>query len=72
MLLTDDVILVDKSRAWVNRKLEFWRKTPESEKIFRLNITKIEYMRYDFGTTTHEKGDVDSEGWVVTFRINAT
>ena len=27
MLFTDDVVLVDESRAGVNRKLELWRRT---------------------------------------------
>ena len=48
MLFADDVVLVDKSQAGVNRKLELWRQTLES-KGFRLSRTKTEYMRYDFG-----------------------
>ena len=32
----DDVVLVDESRAGVNRKLELWRRTLES-KGFRLS-----------------------------------
>ena len=39
MLFADDVVLVDKSRAEVNRKLELWRRTLES-KGFRLSRTK--------------------------------
>ena len=39
MLFADDVVLVDKSRAGVNRKLELWRRTLES-KGFRLSRTK--------------------------------
>ena len=27
MLFADDVVLVDESRTWVNRKLELWRRT---------------------------------------------
>ena len=57
MLFADDVVLVDESRAGVNRKLELWRETLES-KGFRLRRTKAEYMRCDFGTTTNEEGDV--------------
>ena len=30
MLFADDVVLVDESRAGVNRKLELWRCTLES------------------------------------------
>jgi hypothetical protein len=32
---------------------------------FRLGRTNIKYTRYDFGTTTHEKGYVSLEGQVV-------
>ena len=39
MLFADDVVLVDESRAGVNRKLELWRRTLES-KGFRLSRTK--------------------------------
>jgi hypothetical protein len=48
-----------------------WQETLES-KGFRLSRTKTEYMRCDFGTTTHEEGNVNLEGQVVprkdTFR----
>ena len=70
MLFADDVVLVDESQAGVNRKLELWRQTLES-KGFWVNRTKTEYMRCDFGNTTHE-GEVSLEGQVVpkkdTFR----
>jgi len=66
MLFADDVVLVDESRAGVNRKLELWRQTLES-KSFRLSRTKTEYMRCDFGAT-HEEGDVSLEGQVVPKR----
>jgi len=66
MLFADDVVLVDESRAGVNRKLELWRQTLES-KGFRLSRTKTEYMRCDFGAT-HEEGDVSLEGQVVPKR----
>ena len=29
----DDVVLVDESRAGVNRKLELWRRTLESKRV---------------------------------------
>ena len=48
MLFVDDVVLMDESQTGVNRKLELWRQTLES-KCFRLNRTKTEYMRCDFG-----------------------
>jgi hypothetical protein len=47
ILFTDDVVLVDKSEAVVNKKQDLWRETLES-KGFRFSRTKIEYMRYDF------------------------
>lgn len=64
MLLVDDVVLVDESRAKLNRKLELWWETLES-KCFRRSRTKTEYMRCDYGTTTHEEGDVSFKGQVV-------
>ena len=71
MLFADDMVLVDESRAGVNRKLELWRRTLES-KGFRLSMTKTEYMICDFSTTRHEGGDVSLDGQVVaqkdTFR----
>ena len=51
MLFADDVVLVDESRAGVNRKLELWRRTLES-KGFRLSRTKTEYMMSDFSATS--------------------
>jgi hypothetical protein len=57
MLFADDVILVDKSREGVNRKVELWRQTLESKE-FRISRTKVEYMRCDFGTTISEDEDV--------------
>ncbi|PVH31462.1 hypothetical protein PAHAL_9G150900 [Panicum hallii] len=71
MLLADDVVLVDESRAEVNMKLELWRHTLESRE-FRLSRTETEYMMCDFSPTRHEDGDVSLEGQVVakkdTFR----
>ena len=81
MLFADDVVLVDKSQARVNRKLELWRQTLNRKlelwrqtlesKGFRLSRTKTKYMRYDFGSV-QEEGDVSLEGQIVpkkdTFR----
>ena len=53
VFIADDVVLVDKSRARVNRKLELWRRMLES-KGFRLSRTKTEYMMCDFSATRHE------------------
>ena len=64
MLFADDVVLVDESRAGVNKKLELWRETLES-KGFRLSRTKTEYMRCDFSTTTREEENISLEGQVV-------
>ena len=71
MLFADDVVLVDESRTWVNRKLELWRRTLQS-KGFRLSRTTTEYMMCDFSATRQEGGDVSLDGQVVvqkdTFR----
>ena len=61
MLFADDVVLVDESRAGVNRKLELCRRTLES-KGFKLSKTKTKYMMCDFSATMHEGGDVVSMG----------
>ena len=53
MLFADDVVLLDKSQAGVNKKLELWRQTLES-KGFRVSRTKTEYMRCDFSNAAHE------------------
>jgi hypothetical protein len=62
MFFADDVVLVDDSRAGVNRKLELWRHTLEL-KGFRLSRTKTEYM--NFSATRNEEGDVSLDGQVV-------
>jgi hypothetical protein len=67
MLFADDVALVDESREGVNRKLELWRQTLESEG-FRISRIRTEYMRCDFGTTFSEDGDVSLGGQVVPKR----
>ena len=59
MLFADDVVLVDESRAGVNRKLELWRRTLES-KGFRLSRTKTEYIMCNFSASRHEGGDKDT------------
>jgi hypothetical protein len=51
MLFTDDVVLVDESRTWVDQKLELWIRTLKA-KCFRLSRFKTEYMKCDFGATT--------------------
>jgi hypothetical protein len=47
ILFTNDVVLVDKSEAIVNKTQDLWRETLET-KGFKFSRTKIEYMRYDF------------------------
>ena len=47
MLFVDDIVLVDKTRAGVNAKLEFWRQTLESRG-FSLRRAKTEYMECKF------------------------
>ena len=67
MLFTDDGVLVDESRAEVNRKLELWRRMLES-KGFKLSRTKTEYMMCDFNASRHEGGDVSLDGQVVNHK----
>ena len=67
MLFADDVVLVDESRAGVNRNLELWRRTLES-KGFRLSRTKTEYMMCDFSATRHEGGDVSLDGHMTKYQ----
>jgi len=43
MLFPDDIVLVDKTRAGINAKLELWRQTLKSRG-FRLSRAKREYM----------------------------
>jgi hypothetical protein len=47
MLFVVDVVLIDETMVRVNRKLELWRQTLESQG-FRLSGTKTGYMRWDF------------------------
>jgi hypothetical protein len=55
----NDVVLAVESWA------ELWRETLDF-KGFRLSRTKTKYMRRNFGTTIHEKGNVSLEGHVVS------
>lgn len=66
MLFADDVVLVDDNQMGVNRKLELWRQTLESEGL-RLSRTKTEYMRCNFSTSRHEE-EVSLDGQVVPRR----
>ncbi|KAG2651069.1 hypothetical protein PVAP13_1NG174019 [Panicum virgatum] len=73
MLFADNVVLVDESRAGVNRKLELWRRTLES-KGFRFSRTKTEgdvsldgqmvvqknTFRY-LGSVLQKDGDIDED-----------
>ena len=47
MLFTDDIVLIDETRAGANAKLELWRQTLESRD-FRLSRAKTEYMECKF------------------------
>ncbi|KAG2556461.1 hypothetical protein PVAP13_8NG079408 [Panicum virgatum] len=83
MLFADDVVLVNESRAGVNRKLELWKRTLESKE-FRLSRTKTEYMMCNFsasgqvvthkdtfwylGSMLQKDGDIDED---VRHRISA-
>ena len=67
MLFANDMVLVDESRARVNRKLELWRRTLESKEV-RLSRTKTEYMMCDFSASRHKGGDVSLDGQVVAHK----
>ena len=54
-------------KAYVNRKLELWRRTLES-KGFRLSRTKTEYMMCDFSASRYEGGVVILDGQVVAHK----
>lgn len=67
MLFADDIVLVVKSQARVNMKLELWRKNLES-KAFILNRIKAKYMRCAFDTTTYEEEDASLKDLVVPIK----
>ena len=47
ILFTDNIVLVDETRAGVNAKLELWGQTLKSRG-FRLSRVKTEYMECKF------------------------
>ena len=47
ILFTDDIVLIDKTKARVNAKLELWRQTLESRG-FGLSRAKTVYMECKF------------------------
>ena len=47
MLFANDIILIDKTKEEVNKKLELWRQTLKVRG-FRLSRSKIEYMDCKF------------------------
>jgi hypothetical protein len=59
MFFTNDVVLVDENRTWIDQKLELWRQTLEANG-FRFSRSKMEYMKCDFSATTQEEGMLDS------------
>ncbi|XP_078173285.1 uncharacterized protein LOC144567105 [Carex rostrata] len=71
LLFANDAVLIDESRIRVDRQLELWKHTLESNG-FRLSRTKIEYMRCEFSCVRLDDGDVTLAGQVVpgkdTFR----
>jgi hypothetical protein len=65
MLSMDGLMLADKSWAEINRKLEMAGdcrvQTPKV-----LNSVKLKPNICDFGTTTHEEGDVSLESQLLS------
>jgi hypothetical protein len=64
MLFSDDVVLVDDSRTWVNMKLELQRQTLKTKGL-RLSRTKTGYMRCSFSTTRHKEEEFSIDELVV-------
>jgi len=61
MLFTDDIILIDESRAGVNAKLECWRHALESIS-FRVSRSKTEYLHCCFSRREEAGGEVTIDG----------
>lgn len=51
MLFTDDVVLIDTSREWVETKLKVWIDTLEAHRL-KISRAKTEYTKYNFSGTT--------------------
>lgn len=65
VFFADDVVLVDKSKVGINRKLELWWEALESKGFRQLDSVELKLnMRCDF-TTIHEKRDASLEDQVV-------
>ena len=47
MLFDDDIVLINETKEWVNKKLKLWRQTLEGRG-FRLSRSKTEYMECKF------------------------
>jgi hypothetical protein len=61
MFFADDVVLIDKSRIWIDHKLELWIRILEL-KDFRFSMTKIGYMRCKFSADDSNDEDVRLDG----------
>nr|XP_016489185.1 PREDICTED: uncharacterized protein LOC107809107 [Nicotiana tabacum] len=68
ILFSDDIVLIDESRAGVKKRLEVWRQTFES-KGFKLTRTKTEYLKCKFSADPGEVNiDVRLESQVIPSR----
>ena len=57
MLFADDIVLIDKTKEGVNKKLELWKQTLEVRG-FRLSRSKTEYMECKFRKRKNNKQGV--------------
>ncbi|XP_070003426.1 uncharacterized protein [Nicotiana sylvestris] len=68
MVFADDIVLIDESRAGVNKRLKVWRQILES-KDFKLSRTKTEYLECKFSIEPGKVGvDVRLESQVIPSR----
>ena len=67
MLFADDIVLIDKTRGGLSKRLERWRHSLEF-KGFRLSRSKTEYIRCGFSGVERNGGEV-TMGGVVILRV---
>ncbi len=64
-MFADDIVLIDKMREGVNRKLKLWRSTLKL-KSFKLSRVKTEYMHCQFSENrTGDREGVSLDGVVL-------
>ena len=62
MLFVSNIVLINKTKEWINTKLELWRQTLKAQE-FRFSRSKTEYMKYKFRKMmNNEQGMIILEG----------